>query len=391
MSENLNADSSHEANEEAQKWESLTKLKFDPKEASRVEVKSAGNVFGEGRDDRSVSVASPEGEFHRSSSIMFGKTEKGENFANARYISADDIRAQIDAQIAESEGAQLVDTSYEPPRPVTTEEAMAGISEKVKEGSDAINLSEMSVNNASAKRIEVVDAEGETKANSVLIYNKEVEISDGEYLSEKGVKEALKTYMIGTEAPAKSVAVKEPVDRSFKFSKKIAAVALAALLFFSFTGDKGADAKDGVPIGSTNDSVVELVSDIVDQVEVDKQGSGIKIGDKYYISDGVEAHRSSDYQYGGEDGAISLDDGEYDIQGFSVQNPKTHEIKESTWEDGTDLDEFVEKEAEEMGVSPEELEPGVKIHVGKNDTPGQGQLGWVDSEDVVNNGGGVNE
>lgn len=47
MSENLNTDSSREANEEAQKWESLTRLEFNPKEASRVEVKSAGNAFGE--------------------------------------------------------------------------------------------------------------------------------------------------------------------------------------------------------------------------------------------------------------------------------------------------------------------------------------------------------
>lgn len=391
MSEVLDSNNNHENNgEEVTKWESLKNVKFDPEKASRLKLASAGNTFGEGRDDRSVSVASPEGEYYKSSSIMFGRTGRGEGLNNGTYISADDIRAQIDAELAGSEDGQLVDTSYEPPRAVSVDEAMAGILSDARGKGDGINLTGVQVNNANGKRLEVVNGDGETKTSSVLIFNKEVEISDGEYISENSVKEALKNYMIGTEAPVKATASNTSSEKSFKLSKKIGAIVLGVLILFSLTRDGKVDATDNIhnPF-STNQieqTIVGVAEDAVNQTIEENQSDGIQIGDKYYIPDGVEVHRSSDYQHGGEDGAISLDGGEYDIQGFSVQNPKTHEIVESTWEDGTDLDEFVEENAEEMGVSPEELESGVKIHVGKNDTPGQGQLGWADSEDIVNNG-----
>lgn len=396
MSEVLNSDNNHENNdEEVTKWESLKNVKFDPEKASRLKLASAGNTFGEGRDDRSVSVASPEGEYYKSSSIMFGRTGRGEGLNNGTYISADDIRAQIDAELAGSEDGQLVDTSYEPPRAVSADEAMAGILSDARRKGDGINLTGVQVNNANGKRLEVVNGDGETRASSVLIFNKEVEISDGEYISENSVKEALNNYMIGTEAPVKAMASNTSSEKSFKLSKKIGAIVLGVLILFSLTRDGKVDATDNIHNPFSTNQIEQTIGgvadDAVNQTIEENQSEGIQIGDKYSIPNTV-AHESSDYQYGGKDNTANLDDGEYDVQGFSVQNPVTHEIVDSSWEEGKDLNEFIEENANEMSaetgqnITSEDLQSGTKIHVGRNNTEGQQQIGWVDYDDIVNNG-----
>ncbi len=396
MPETLNNNAEHEKNNaEPTEWDSMKKIKFDPEKASRLKLASAGNSFGEGRDDRNASVAPPEGEFSRTSSIMFGKTDKGENLDNGIYVSAEDIKTQIDAEVANSSGGQLVDTSYEPPKPVSVDEAMSNIIDEVKKDNDGINLSEKQINNASGKKLEITDSNNEVKTNSVLIFNKEVEISDGEYLSEKSVKEALEKYMIGTEAPAKSVAKKPFTEKTLKLSKKIAALTLGALLLLSIPGNEKVDATNAVPDISPTFGVEQVINNVaeeaVNQAIQENQSDGIQIGDKYSIPDAV-AHESSDYQYGGKNNTTNLDEGEYDIQGFSVQNPVTHEIVDSNWDEDTDLNEFIEKNAEEMStetgqdITPEDLQSGTKIHVGRNDNADQQQIGWVDYNDITNNG-----
>ena len=70
MPETLNNNAEHEKNNaEPTEWDSMKKIKFDPEKASRLKLASAGNSFGEGRDDRNASVAPPEGEFSRTSAI----------------------------------------------------------------------------------------------------------------------------------------------------------------------------------------------------------------------------------------------------------------------------------------------------------------------------------
>lgn len=388
MSERLNSDSG--SGEKATEWDSLSEFRFDPQKSSQYKITDAGNTFGEGRDDRHVASAEPGNELQKSSSILIGKTGKGENFQNGTYYSLEDSMEQFSKQLDETPNSQVVDISVEPPTPVTIDEMKAGISEGAKKGQDAIRIAGTRVNNTNAKILEVVDSEGDTLAKSIQFNKAENNPTDGEYLPEGAFRDALNRYRIGVEEPVKSVAVKSPTEFSFKLSKKIAVAAMSVLLLLSFGGSENSNASTNTAVNDTFGNIAELVVED-GQVATPEEADGIQIGDKYYADDGIDVHRSSDYEHGGEDGKIAAESGVYDIQGFSVQDPVTHEINEVTWKDGDDLDEFIELEAKRLSekygreISADELKSGAKIHVGKNGDPEQSQLGWVDYGDIVNN------
>lgn len=389
-------------------WDSLSKLKFNPKTVSSVEISPAGDKFGEGRDDRDVSVRTPEGSEYKTSSIMFGKKGNGENLENTTYLSSEDIKTQLVDAVSDGENKSLVDASYEPPRQVTVDEVMSDVAREALENNDAIRLNGAEANNANAKRLEVVDSEGNVEGKSFLIFNREAEISNGEYLSEKAVTEALKKYMIGeaesgealsADKPARANVIYHPSSKSLELSKKIATLVLgASILFASLTADGALARNDELP---PSEPIVseQVINDEVDPREAAEESLlGVSIGDEYDIPAGVEAHRSSDYAYGGEDGAISLDNGEYTIQSFSTQDPVTHEIVETTWQEGDRLEDFLEREAQELSqkngqeVTVQDLKAGTKIHIGSTDSEGPQQIGWIDYEDVIDNSveGGIN-
>lgn len=418
-------------------WDSLSKLKFNPKTVSSVEISPAGDKFGEGRDDRDVSVRTSEGSEYKTSSIMFGKKGNGENLENTTYLSSEDIKTQIVDAVSDGKNKSLVDASYEPPRQVTVDEVMSDVAREALEKNDAIRLNEAEVNNANAKRLEVVDSEGNVEGKSFLIFNREAEISDGEYLSEQAVTDALQKYMLaepkdeavvstpeefsvpGVEMnpglepqvePARGKIIYQPSDRSRNLAKKVITAVVTVAMSLSLVASSAVYAGNGSVSRDNPQNVAETIIDGMDVVKdgvesidpreiVEQDLLGVSIGDQYNIPNGVEAHLSSDYQHGGEDGAVDLAGGSYDIQSFSTQDPVSHEIMETTWQEGDKLEDFLEKSAQELSqkhgheVTVQELKDGTKIHVGSTDPNGPQRIGWIDYEDIVNNSiqGGVNE
>lgn len=121
--------------------------------------------------------------------------------------------------------------------------------------------------------------------------------------------------------------------------------------------------------------------------EVESKIKGVNIGSIYTLPNGIYVHESEDYDYGGANaigmtGSELLQDPNFTIQSFSILDPETHAViaENVTWEEGTNLGQFLEHVSERTGKPVEELTQGTKIHIGYGDK----FAGWADYQDIVN-------
>ncbi|MBR0460867.1 hypothetical protein IJI91_02680 [Candidatus Saccharibacteria bacterium] len=427
--------SENQASDSNTSWNSLTKIKFDPDHAAQLQLSEAGDNFGPGRQDKNVTIKAG-GQEKRSSSIMLGKNEAGYNLDDSTYISAADVEQTITDALADNEGdAQLVDIRQQPPRPVSPAEAVSEISSDIGQEHSSITISKNeNITNQDARNAEVsLPGTEERNLKGVLMLgNENIEFADGEYLSQAATIKALEDYMIATpeatseadELPAETVVYISPEaqgvtksaisERAKKIKRAVATTAATLIMMASIIGTSGdaqaenskfdphinnevtssqtiediaqEEANKNEITTPTTDRTVEDTTKSIRKTEEARKFQGVDIGDIYEIPDGVKVHESSDYQYDGANnigtiGSEALPDQDYTIQGFSILDPDTHEVVTDnvTWEEGTNLGEYLEKVSKRTGVPVEKLEQGTKIHVGH----GESSAGWVDYEDII--------
>ena len=403
-------------------WDDLKNIKFNSDTVDKIVLSDSGDKFGAGRHDKDVVVEDSEGNSKRTSSIMIGKKET--SLKDGSYVNVDGFKSQLAEQFAaQPEGTKVV--RMEPPKEMTIEEAASEIVEKTQENSSSLVVNDNEkITNQDGRSVFQKEAGStvEQRKGVFMLGNNKIEFDNGEYISEKTVREALSNYMFATEKEQKEPVVyyspnnipPEVAPSSANRRKKLFAalfVALAIGAAASFMGGataKGIEQANPAPIYEEGEMPHNPVDDLIEDEEnqnsekpsideekvkedYEKQLLGVDIGDTFNIPSGVLLHESSDYQHGGKNaiGAVfnAQDEAagrDFTIQSFSVLDPVTHEViaENVTWVKGTNLGEHLESIAAKTGHSVEELAENTKIHIGE----GESHFGWADYSDIVNLG-----
>jgi hypothetical protein len=405
-------------------WDSLRNIEFDSSKVDKIVLSDSGDKFGAGRNDKDVVVEDDEGNSKRTSSIMMGKKET--SLEDGTYINAEGFKSQLSEQFgSQPEGTTVM--RMEPPKEMTISEAASEIVEKAQEASSSLVVENNDkIANQDGRSVYQKEAGStvEQRKGIFMLGNNKIEFSNGEYISEKTVREALSNYMFKTkEKPEEEWDVvyypptnmpEEVKDSSNDRRRKL----LAALLLATALGAVGSIVSSSEDVLAANNIVLDpnpIVSEeeapqnpvddlfedeekgdeIIDEDQVredyEKQLQGVDIGDTFNIPSGVLVHESSDYQHGGknaigvvfnvQDEAAGKD---YTIQSFSVLDPVTHEVINDnvTWTEGTNLGEHLEAISARTGHSVKDLAENTKIHIGE----GESHFGWADYSDIVNLG-----
>lgn len=140
--------------------------------------------------------------------------------------------------------------------------------------------------------------------------------------------------------------------------------------------------EENIETASEDETPEEYIETDNEEEEHEKFISGISIGSTHDIPSGVTVYASSDYAYGGDNtsgkvGGNKLSPGQYVIKSFSILDPATHETSNVTWEDGTNIGDYLDQIAEKYNTTTDQLE--AKLHINTaDDLP----AGWIDLNEL---------
>ena len=408
----------------------------DTSHVSNLNLSESGDL-GPGRHDYAVNVTDSTGNSMRSSNIMLGKDNTFE--FDGRLLSLEELQTAIEKSLADGgDDAKL--ERIEPAKSYDDRtEAIRDILISASESADSITLSPSEKNpHQDARETTLHSAEtGEERKSSLLFFgNERVEMPNGQYVSATATAAALANFMLKTpiippvtaEVPSAEIPTadsspeqlanpeihdgvvertKNPSNRKrLKFLIPLILAASVALIPSSqrSTNDISTpDASRPVIEYATPDipqPIIENAFPDIPQQTIESAiptpesieqsfASGINIGDIYNISldesgEPIIVYESSDHEYGGKDaegkiGGDILQEGNYEVESFSILNPETHATDNVTWEEGTNLEDYMQEVSKRTGADVEDLE--TKIHLSKDGSP----AGWIELEDLENN------
>ena len=190
------------------KWNSIFNKNKTLPEGEEIELDLSGSEhqigvlnspMGEGRHDKSVYVKGKDGNFTRTSNIMFGKKET--SLTDKAYISQADVEEALTKYFTpaeEGEVKNIIVKAKKTGEKVDVEELKSLVLDAAKAKGEILIAGGMpTITNQETASLYVKEAGEKDFARKGILFlgNNKIELPSGEYVSQAEVQEALKEYM----------------------------------------------------------------------------------------------------------------------------------------------------------------------------------------------------
>lgn len=386
-------------------------------------VKLGSSPMGLNRDDRSVHIENANGINMRTSNVMMGYNNKNLSLANGDYVNEDEIARSLQKELSSSSENKVVICKKTGKKCDVSELINKIIDISKKESTLSIGSSNPKINNQKTSEIGIKpkNYHDVIKKGYLMLGNKGVQLSSGEYIQMSEITKALEdyVYLISPEKdpasstitssettpisqtelhsitslqpsipsniiPNKTVEKHRVVKRRKNNSKVwpiILAALLTAMLGFKYN-QKSVTIHEIEDISNLNYTAYGISEEMILENEdeiLQRVMSDIKTGDTTEMEAGVKYYKSSDYQYGGDSthgtfGSTIRPEGTYTIDYISIIN--NGKIDHVVYEQGKNLGNVIEEYCKNNNTDISKLD--IKIHIGGPVS------GWVDLKDVLN-------
>ena len=396
-------------------------IKVMADELSRIVLST--DPMGPGRDDRRTDVEDSKGNGMRSSSIFLGYNKEGIQLDNGVYVSFDELGEAI-LEAVQVDGDDTVCVCKRTGARVEPPEMLDEVFKAAIAKASSIKLSEDSkITNQDSATISVREP-GKADAISrgiLMLGNKGIQLPNGEYVHLDEITKAIQDYVVMHKPEEEIPPIVPPIfipddddkdkgkgegegdeptritpedpdkDETFRVVKRekmkwsiIPIIVVVVSTILAMIGNQTTITTQDIvqKFIESPTAVTQVVEeyDYETPEEVAERVLSDTIGESVYVDEGIEYHESSDYDSGGANrtgtfGEGIRESGEYDLEGVSVIHDG--EIVEVSFEEGETIYEAVERAAQELGVSVEDLT--IRVHIGGPVS------GWVDFDDLVAN------
>lgn len=404
-------------------WDSLKDVPFagavQTGELSAISLEQTDKMGGK-VDAFSATARDQSGNSIKTSNIIASE-RANVSLENGNMVSREDFAKSLENFIAENTADEARFVRIEPPKQFSDSgEMIADMMVAITDDNPTIELApEPKIVNQDVRQVTINSGGQQVRSSDLFLGKDRVELPNGEYLPESAVNTALANYMMqvpekkaGVLVPERHATIKTVArEKGKKIAGAILPLVLAVALTLSLSGDSAAGAKN-TTIAEPTSPIVEIAAektptlgaiDSLDNINTaaskseeqdsqveerdlaaeahEKFMAGINIGETYAVPAGVAVHESSDYDYGGANatGEIgkNLRPGDYMVESFSILDPATHQTNNVTWENGTNINDYLEQVANKYGTTVDKLE--AKLHLG---TMSGGAAGWVELGDL---------
>lgn len=352
---------------------------------SKINISSA--PMSAGRDDRSVRVSDSSGRDMKTSSIMMGYNKDGVQLGNGEFINFAEVEhAMRQAVFPNDENRKVI---YKVTGKVVSVDEMVSLVFNVLKEKEQIILggkSDKITNQQTAKfSIKGADSDKVYDKGVFMLGNDDLQLANGVYIKAEELEKALADYVVikpselpfvkDTEKSRKNdnneINEKKKCVKMERVKVKIAPLILAGTMFL-------ASVAPGLVVKDYKDSVksVGIVAEQID--ETIEKSVDFTTGQKVIVDEGVEYHRTSDWQYRGNDVSASFGNderaaGTYTLDYFSVIH--NGNIIKVECKEGQNLSDMIDKVCAENNIEPSELD--IKFHIGGPVS------GWVSMDDIA--------
>lgn len=340
--------------------------------------------LGKGRKDRGVIITDSNGKTMRTSNIMLGR--QNVEFNNGIYLSLEEIKKALKDYLVEIEKDNKEVISKRTKKKVKSEELLNELKKMLNNSIEKIKL-DGKVSNIKNQDSSSLKLKGKNETDylhkaSLMLGNRGIKLSNGEYIEESEIKKALNNYIIKKASPPKQnkIYTVKRTKKKYPLLTLLIPIIMAATL-----GLNSVQAESVKNIPEINEAIVKVQSgynkEISNSEALQSAFATLNTGDSIIMEKGIQYHESSDYNYGGENKTGKFGDGlretgNYKLDYISIINKKTGDIIKVENNKNQNIGEFINKTLDQNNLNFSDVE--VMIHIGGPVS------GWVNAKDLTN-------